>query len=252
MSLKKTEAIVLKSLRQGETSKILTLYTRAFGKLTVMAKGARSMKSKFGGSLEPLNYISIVFYEKETREIQLLSQADIIEPFAGIKQSVEKTAMAMAVCELVNNLESGTEPNPNLFKLHLEALKAIGKSENYMNAFRAFQVKLFNILGIRPNFTTCAKCENEERGSVVFDITHGSFICERCSQDQAAGMILSADSLTTLRFFQRDSLADLNGLLTAAISQQQVDGFIAAYFKYHIDGLRDLKALKFLKRINAN
>ena len=249
MPLKKTEAIVLKSLRQGETSKILTLYTRAFGKLTVIAKGARSVRSKFGGSLEPVNYISIVFYEKETREIQLLSQADIIEFFAGIKRSVEKTALAMAVCELVNNLEIGIEPNPSLFKLHLEALRAINQNENPMNTLRAFQVKLLNILGIRPDLTTCMKCKSQKQGTVTFDITLASFICEACSPNQAAGMILSADSFHALRSFQRDSLASLNGLLTSAISYQQVDGFIAAYLKYHVEGLRDLKAIKFLKKL---
>lgn len=249
MPLKKTEAIILKSQRQGETSKILTLYTRAFGKLTVIAKGARSMRSKFGGSLEPLNYISIVFYEKETREIQLLSQADIIEFFAGIKQSLEKTALAMAVCELVNNLEIGIEPNPNLFKLHLEALRAINKNDNPMNVLRAFQVKLLNNLGIRPDLTTCSKCKDQKRGTVAFDITQGSFICEACSQNQASGMILSADSFDALRLFQRDSLANLNGLLTSPISQQQVDGFIAAYLKYHVEGLRDLKAIKFFRKL---
>lgn len=249
MPLKKTEAIILKSQRQGETSKILTLYTRAFGKLTVIAKGARSVRSKFGGSLEPLNYISIVFYEKETREIQLLSQADIIESFAGIKQSVEITALAMGVCELVNNLEIGTEPNPGLFKLHLEALKAINKNENPMNALRAFQIKLLSILGIEPNFTTCSKCQNQRQGAVAFDITHGSFFCETCSQNQTGGMILSADSFNALRSFQRDSLASLNGLLTSVISQQQVDGFISAYLKYHVEGLRDLKSMKFLKKL---
>jgi len=252
MPLKKTEAIVLKSQRQGETSKILTLYTRAFGKLTVIAKGARSMKSKFGGSLEPFNYISIVFYEKETREIQLLSQADIIEFFAGIKLSVEKTALAMAVCELVNNLESGIEPNPILFKLHLEALKAINQNDNSMNVWRAFQVKLLNILGIRPDFTTCSKCKNQKQGAVAFDITQGSFICEACGHVHAAGMILSADSFQVLRSFQRDSLASLNGLLTSEISCQQVDGFIAAYLKYHVEGLRDLKAVKFLRKLQLS
>ena len=249
MPLKKTEAIVLKSQRQGETSKILTLYTLTFGKLTVIAKGARSMRSKFGGSVELLNYISIVFYEKETREIQLLSQADIVEFFANIKRSVEKTALAMAVCELVNNLEIGIEPNPSLFKLHLEALKAINQNENPMNVLRAFQVKLLNILGIRPDFTTCSKCKNQKQGGVAFDITQGSFICEACSQSKAAGMILSADSFDALRSFQRDSLASFNGLLAFANAQQQVDGFISAYLKYHVEGLRDLKAVKFLKKL---
>lgn len=249
MPLKKTEAIVLKSQRQGETSKFLTLYTRAFGKLKVIAKGARRVKSKFGGSLEPVNYVSIVFYEKENREIQILSQADIIGSFAGIKQSLEKTALAMGVCELISSLEIGVQPNPSLFKLHLEALKAINKNKNPMNAVRAFQVKLLEIIGIKPDFTTCAKCRGRNQGPVVFDIPHGGFVCEACSQSRVAGMVLSRDSIEALRSFQEQPLANFNGLLGSSISQQQVDDFISAYLKYHVEGLRDLKALKFLKKL---
>ncbi len=81
MSLQKTQAVVLKTQRLGETSKILTLYSQKFGKIKVVAKGARGLKSRFYGTLEPLNHISIVYYFKETRELQLLSQADICVKF---------------------------------------------------------------------------------------------------------------------------------------------------------------------------
>ena len=91
MPLCKTEVIVLKSINYGETSKILTLYSRTSGKISVIAKGARNIKSRFGGTLEPINYLAIVFYEKESRNIQYLSQVDIIEYFPQIKKDLEKT-----------------------------------------------------------------------------------------------------------------------------------------------------------------
>ena len=94
MSLQKSEAIILKTQRLGETSKILTLYSRKFGKMKVVAKGSRGLKSRFFGTLEPLNHIAIVYYFKETRELQLLSQADIIHAFVNLKDNLEKYSLA--------------------------------------------------------------------------------------------------------------------------------------------------------------
>ena len=61
-----TDAIVLRSMKYGETSKIVTLYSKKFGKIKVIAKGARSAKSKFGASLEPMMHSSVIFYKKGT------------------------------------------------------------------------------------------------------------------------------------------------------------------------------------------
>ena len=78
MSLEKTEGVILCSILKGEMSKILTVYTRDFGKLALIAKGAEGPKSKFGGILEHLSHLAIVFYMKESPKMQLLSQGDLL------------------------------------------------------------------------------------------------------------------------------------------------------------------------------
>ncbi|MFQ5863771.1 MAG: DNA repair protein RecO [bacterium] len=250
MPLQKTEAIVLKSQKQGETSKIVTLYTRAFGKITMIAKGARSMKSRFGASLEPLSYVSIVFYKKENRELQFLSQAEIIESFPKILKNLEKTTLAMAACELVNRLEIGVTPNPTLFRLILQTLRGLNQArETPMNCFRAFQVRILDIFGLRPNLSGCLKCSDRNLGEVIFDITHGGYICRNCWQYEVTGMILNQESLGALRAFQHTTLSDLNGYLSSNLAQQQVDDFLLAYMNYHVDGFGELKALKFFRKI---
>ncbi|MFQ5823369.1 MAG: DNA repair protein RecO [bacterium] len=251
MPIQKTEAIVLKSQKQGETSKILTLYTRTFGKIQMIAKGARSIKSRFGASLEPLSYISIVFYEKENRELQFLSQADIIESYLNILRNLEKTALAMAACELVNRLEIGVAPNPILFRMLLETLRGInGVMKRPMNCIRAFQVRLFDIIGLKPNLKACFNCGDQKGKEVIFDITHGRYRCEKCLQKDSPGMILNQEALSALRAFQQTPLSNLNGYLTSTVAQQQVDNFLLTYMKYHVEGFGELKALKFLKKIN--
>jgi DNA repair protein RecO (recombination protein O) len=251
MSLQKTQAIVLKSQRQGETSKILTVYTRAFGKIKIIAKGARSVRSRFGGSLEPLNYIAMVFYEKETRELQFLSQADIIETFPKINQDLQKTALAMAACELLNQLEVGVAPNPLLFRLLLETLRGINNSDKRPhNCFRVFQVRLLEIFGFKPNLTSCLKCGSQKQDEVLFDVGRGGYICAECQKSTATGTIICKEAINALRAFQRTPFTNLNGFLTSPMAQQQVDALLWTYLRYHLEGLGELKALKFLKKIS--
>ena len=73
-----TEAIVLRSRKQGDTSKIVSLYTRDYGFVDVIAKGAREMKSKFGSALEPFTLSKVTFYKKEGRDLYLLANAEVI------------------------------------------------------------------------------------------------------------------------------------------------------------------------------
>lgn len=253
MPLRKTEAIVLKSFKQGETSKILTLYTRSFGKAKVIAKGARSSRSRFGGSLEPLNHLAILFYEKENRDLHFLSQADIITAFAKDNRNLEKTALSMAACELVDRLEFGAAPSPLLFKLLLEVLRSIhGSTGQPMNCLRAFQVRLLDSLGLKPELRGCMKCGRETHHEGIFDIVRGGYVCENCKQPTSPGMLLSNQALNALKLFQTTPLSKLNGLLPAAEAQQQVDNFLSAYFRYHLEGFRELNAIKFYRRIKES
>jgi len=114
-----SEAIVLRSRQQGETSKIVTLYTLAYGKLNVIAKGAREMKSKFGGALEAFSHINAIFYKKENVEpgLYLLSKAETIESNAGILNSLSKIEAATGIVELMRRSMHDEEATPAIFEL---------------------------------------------------------------------------------------------------------------------------------------
>ncbi len=97
-----TDAIVLRSMKYGETSKIVTLYSQKFGKIKVIAKGARGAKSRFGASLEPMTHSSVILYKKEERELNLLSKSEITKSFLKFGSSGDRLATGLAVVELVN------------------------------------------------------------------------------------------------------------------------------------------------------
>ncbi len=124
--LVKTEAIVLRGRKQGDTSKLATLYTREFGKIEVIAKGAREQKSKFGGALEMFARGYAVIYKKEKSDsLHLLSDAGLYEPHLGILRSLERIETATKIVELLLRSMHDEEANDPLFDLLSRTLDAI-------------------------------------------------------------------------------------------------------------------------------
>jgi len=250
MPLRKTEAIILRSFDYRETSKILTLYSRVFGKITVMAKGARNIKSRFGGSIEELNHVSVVFYEKENRDLQFLSQADVLATFQTMKSNLRATSVGLAVCELINNVEAGPDPNPHLFRLALTTLHCLdhGTTEP-MCFFRAFQLHLCDLFGFRPTFSHCIECRKPVTGPTAFDLGSGGPRCVNCRVDGPQTTPLALEASQALTKMQRTHMSKLSGWHLSPRARQQIDDFLNAFLKYNIEGLRDLKSIRFLRKI---
>ena len=166
---------MLRSRKQGETSKILTLYTRQFGKVSAMAKGSRGVKSKYLGALETFSYISLVFYRKEQRSLQYLSQATILESFPRLHSELGKLTLAAIPCEIVDKSEETEHPNVPLFQLLLDGLRAIeSNTTGLRNVLRAFQLKFIALAGFEPNLHHCHVCGTSEPDVLhYFSLEHG-------------------------------------------------------------------------------
>ena len=112
----KTEAVVLSKMNYGDTSMIASLFTEDLGKISVIVKGARSPKSKYGRIVDLINHLSVVLYKKESREVQLLSGADTIDHYPEIKNDLNKLKYAYSIAELVKNLLAEHEVSKRIFK----------------------------------------------------------------------------------------------------------------------------------------
>ncbi|HEY3874562.1 MAG TPA: DNA repair protein RecO [Candidatus Kapabacteria bacterium] len=124
--LVKTDSIVLRGRKQGDTSKLATLYTREFGKIDVIAKGAREQKSKFGGALEMFARGYAVIYKKERADaLHLLSDAGLHDPHLGILRSLERIETATTIVELILRSMHDEEANQPLFDLLSQTFEAI-------------------------------------------------------------------------------------------------------------------------------
>jgi len=149
MSLTKTEAFVIKGFRYGDTSKIVTLFTKDCGKFNAIVKGARSFKSRFGGLFENMNYIMIFLNKKDNRDLQIISKAEFINPFSNIKSELEKINTAYRILELVNKSTLDYYVNEKIFHLLKHSFEALNESKrNFSYITLYFQIYLVKLLGI--------------------------------------------------------------------------------------------------------
>ena len=183
MSIHKTTGIVVRSTKYGNSSKIVSLYTRDFGKVSGIARGARRMKSQFGGGLEPFVETEIIFYYKKERSLQTITDSDICEPFTLVRNNLYKSVFAYAACEMIDGLVE--EPSETVYNLLAVYLHTLGSMENKKAEilFWSFQLKLFTVLGYQPELAVCMACsEPLPQAADRLYLDQGGVVCPQCRQ----------------------------------------------------------------------
>jgi DNA repair protein RecO (recombination protein O) len=253
--IEKAEAIVLRSKKYGDTSKIITLYTKEFGKISVIAKGSRSRNNKFGGSLEPISHISIVFYKYANRDLQYISQSSIIDFFPSVHNDFSKMMIVIAILEIVNNVIHSEEQNKDFFNLILNTIRSIEKSDSNYNRFLLyFQVHLANIFGFQPNFNLCEICSKEfDNGYVIeengFIIDRGCLICRHCLEKSIFPHVkIALPSIQILQKLTDHDISIINDIPISRDALLEIYNLMHQYLMHHITGMRNLKSIEVFSK----
>ena len=249
MPMCRTEGIVLRTYDYSETSKIVSLYSKGFGKVKVIAKGARRPKSRFGASLELITEVSFIFYKRENRELYTIGQCDILCPFPRLKVHMTSLSYASAICELTDRLVVGEEPNPALYRAMREALQGIEEQpeEDPERFLWHFQLKSAGALGYRPHLDRCVSCGGAVNAPRVrFSYALGGPLCPACTRRDLSG---SEVHLGTVRFL---AWLDRYGATRAKVADALIGEVRRAlwdFLKYHTGDQLQLKSLAFLDQI---
>ena len=184
-----TPAIVLHSIRYGETSKIVRLATRELGIQSAIAKGAMREKSRFGARLETLSQGMAQLYVKSTRELQTLAEFEPTKLRRELARDITKYAVAESLAELVLRVVPA-EANKELFdqlETDLDELVTIDTEHLQVSALMILW-NAVKALGFTPALGLCARDGRElPSGSVSFSVNDGGFLCKRCSPGGGEG-----------------------------------------------------------------
>lgn len=143
-----SEAVVLARRNYSEADRILVLYTKDYGKVSVIAKGVRKVKSRKRGHLEI--FTRLKFQATSGRGLDLITEAEIIDNFEKARKSLKKVSVAYYFMEVVGRITHDHEANRQLFDLILEFLKKL-EIENRLKDLRLdFVLRLLTLLGYWP------------------------------------------------------------------------------------------------------
>lgn len=146
--IEKSQGIVVNSIKYGDSSKIITVFTKDFGKLSFIAKGARTPKSKFGGALEILTVSEFTFYYKPNNDLFVLSNSDIIKSNGKLNGNSENLLIGIMMAEIISMTQEKGHPNIELFDLSINLISELHNNLKYpFNLFNKFMFGLSQIMG---------------------------------------------------------------------------------------------------------
>ena len=208
MPSEKATAIVLRTIDFSETSLVVTLFTREFGKLGALAKGARRLKNPFESALDVLTLCRIVFLHKTSDALDLVTEAKLLRRFRPVGRNLAGLYAGYYVAELVGELTDENDPHPELFDLADETLEALAAGDSVPRRLARFELVALRFLGHMPALDQCAECGAPvgNVGRVNFGAIHGGVLCPACRTGKSQVAVVSAGTLRTMA-----QLADLHG-----------------------------------------
>jgi DNA repair protein RecO (recombination protein O) len=182
VAAEKALGLVLRTTDWSETSRIATVWTREFGKVRVLAKGGRRLKSNFESALDLLTLCRIVFLRKSSGGLDLLTEARVEERFPRLRTSLPALYAAYYLAELLSDWTEDFDPHPSLFDEALDTLRAFGTAEAPTGARLArFELVLLRELGYSPALLACAGCGAPASGQdLAFSAAAGGVVCSTC------------------------------------------------------------------------
>ena len=152
MDTERAEGIVLRRQPVTESSLLVTWYTREFGKLKTLAKGARRAKGPFQGKIDLFYRDEIVFLPSWRSDLHLLHDCFLEEPHARLRESVDLLAAASYVCELVEMATEREDPNVRIHALLTAILGALERRKNNAVLLIWFEIQLLAAAGWTPKW----------------------------------------------------------------------------------------------------
>ncbi|HEY3929218.1 MAG TPA: DNA repair protein RecO [Candidatus Koribacter sp.] len=174
--LKQSEAIVLRTYPMREADLLVTLFTRAEGKVKGVAKAAKKSRRRFGGALEPLTHVRVYYEDRERQELTRLDSCDVLESPLSREVDYARALGLGHVAELIDDLLPDREPNDAVFRLALATLGQLGGNAIWM-PLTYFDLWMVRLAGFLPDLAHCVVCGNELGDKAYFHPLVDGLMC---------------------------------------------------------------------------
>ena len=206
----------------------------------------RRITSRLAGHVEPLNHGSYLL--ARGRNLDIVTQAQTIEPFVALRDDLDRLSRALYVAELVDRFTEEREENFALYRLLLDALRHLSQSDEIDLTLRSFEMSLLVLMGYGPELGQCVICRGAlEAEANSWAPAAGGAVCPRCRPRDLVLRPLSANALKVMRLFQSGSFSDVERLSITAELGGELERHLRLAVHYALD--RDLRSSAFVDAV---
>jgi len=202
MPLSVTEAIVLHAFDYLESSRIVRLLTREAGVQSVLARGARKSRGRYGSALDLFAEGTAQIYVKPNRELHNLAAFEVSRSRSELAHDVGRFTAASTIAELALRF-AGEDAGPRLYDTVADVLDRISRSapENTIEDGLAGCWRIVSVLGFTPELASCALCHTPLRDAdeATFSHVSGGIVCPSCSKLAPAGRTIPRAARAAIR-----------------------------------------------------
>ncbi len=264
----RVEAVVLRHTDWGEADRLLGLFTLEMGKVRVVAKGVRKLRSRKAGHLEPFTRVSLLL--ARGRDLSIVTQAETIDAFLPLREDLMRISCASYVVELLDRFTYEEGENRALFRLLVDTLGRLSASSPHpiqtgspISAgnrtsgedlaaldivVRFFEMRLLDLVGFRPELFHCLNCDADIKPQdQYFSGEKGGVLCPKCGPLVPEAKPVTINVLRYLRHFQRSNWAEASRAPLTLSLNRELEMIIQYYLTYLLE--RGLNTPRFIRRI---
>ncbi len=238
----KCEAILLAVRDYDATSRMVTLFSREYGKLSAVAYGSRRVRSELSGCTQAFAHVDLVL--AAGKGIDSIKQCAIRRSFRELREDLDKMAYAALVAELAAELWPEREPEPEVFELLLAAFGLMGSRNARITAL-ATALQLLSLAGFRPEFESCVVCGRPLDFPALFDAAAGGGVCVGCGEPHLAPF--SAEGKEFLARLLTLDLADPGSFSVTGAVLMETERLLGEFLTWRLD--KPLKSLAFIAAV---
>jgi len=243
--MSKAEGIIIRTTDYGETNKIVTLYTKEFGKIGLMARGAKKPKNPLSAVSQVLFYGLCLF--SKSRGLGVLYQAETLNPFRSIRENIEKMGHAAVILELTDRLTEDGRPSQGHYHLLRDTLLLMEKGTDPAVLSSMYALKMMPLAGIDPELGRCIHCGNKKE-HYLFSISEGGFLCADCAKLDEYALVMSRTVQKLLPLIRAVPLDRLGKVSLKAKTIGEIVSIIYAYYEQNA-GIK-LRSRRFIEQLS--
>lgn len=243
MPADQTEAIVFRTSPFGEIDRLVVFFSRDYGLMKGIAKGARKFGNRFGSSLEPMSVVRVFFYEKEQQDLVTITACDLLESFFEIQKEPPTAFLLSYFVELIEEFVPSRAKEELVYRLLYSVLSSLKQKKPEAIIAGYFEAWFLRLNGYLPDFTKCKLCRKSISGGYLAPRKDGA-LCPECATVNKE--FIPAEIVSFLNWVKKNPPSEQSSSIFSAAFIQEVRKVLQSIIIFHLE--KHPKSLQFLKQ----